>query len=193
VSEQSIQPSGTVRRKARCFDQTVSVTLRTPGPGDAAALAQLKVDTFLETYAANNHPGELAAHTARAFDPAAIAEQIADTRCITLWLLDEGRPVGYLKLNTGDAQTVEGLSDGLEVEQLYVRASHLGQGLGAVLLSRATEAARELGLSYVWLGVWEKNHKAIAFYEHTGFEPFDEHVFLFGDEEQRDLLMRLAL
>ena len=182
-----------MRSKPPCFDQTVSVTLGTPGPGDAAAVAELKVDTFVETYASGNDPGELAVHTARAFDPAVVAQQLADPRCITLWLLDQSRPVGYIKLNTGDAQTVEGLADGLEVEQLYVRASHLGQGLGLLLLSRATKAATDLGLPYLWLGVWERNEKAIAFYEHVGFEAFDAHVFMLGREEQRDVLMRLPL
>ena len=130
----------------------MSITLDTPEPGDAAALAGLKADTFVETYASGNDPEELAAHTARAFDPAAVAQQLSDRRCMTWWLLDDSRPVGYIKLNTGAAQTVEGLTDGLEIEQLYVRASHLGQGSGNLTLSRAKEAARELALGYLWLG-----------------------------------------
>ena len=156
-------------------------------------LAELKADTFVATYASGNDPEELAVHTARAFDPAVVAQELSDPRCITWWLLEESRPVGYIKLNTGDAQTVDGLADGLEVEQLYVRASHLGRGLGTLLLSRATKTARELGLRHLWLGVWERNEKAIAFYKNVGFEAFDAHVFLLGREEQRDLLMQLAI
>lgn len=82
-----------------------------------------------------------------------------------------------------------GLSDGLEVEQLYVLASHHGQGLGGQLL----EKARERGLTYLWLGVWEHNTNAISLYRHRGYEEFDQHVFMFGEEEQRDVLMRLDL
>jgi GNAT superfamily N-acetyltransferase len=171
----------------------MSVIVGTPGPADAAALAQLKADTFVETYAADNDPDEMAAHTARAFAVASVAEQLADPRFITLWLLEDERPVGYVQLNTGDAQTVEGLADGLEVEQLYVRATHHSQGLGTLLLRRAMETARELGLSFLWLGVWEHNRRAITVYEHVGFRAFDEHVFVLGSERQRDLLMRLDL
>jgi len=118
---------------------------------------------------------------------------LRDPRCDTTWVLDDGKPVGYLKVNYGTAQTVPGLSDGLEVEQLYVLASHHGQGLGGQLLDLATEKARERGLTYVWLGVWEHNTNAISLYRHRGYEEFGQHVFRFGEEEQRDVLMRLDL
>jgi len=171
----------------------MSVTVGVPGPADAAALAALMADTFTETYAPDNDPDQIAAHVANAFDPATVAERLADPRRSTLWLLDAGAPVGYLMLNTGAAQTVDGLADGLEVEQVYVRSSHHGQGLGALLLDRAVQTARELGLGFVWLGVWEHNERAIAVYEHLGFRAFDEHVFVLNTEEQRDLLLRRDL
>ena len=109
-------------------------------------------------------------------------------RCDTTWVLDDGKPVGYVKVNYGTAQTVPGFSDGLEVEQVYVLASHHGQGLGGQLLDLATEKARERGLTYLWLGVWEHNSNAISLYRHRGYEEFDQHVFMFGKEEQRDVL-----
>ena len=86
-----------------------------------------------------------------------------------------------------------GSGHGLEVEQLYVLASHHGQGLGGQLLDLAIEKARERGLTYLWLGVWEHNTNAISLYRHRGYEEFDQHVFMFGGEEQRDVLMRLDL
>jgi ribosomal protein S18 acetylase RimI-like enzyme len=164
-----------------------------PAVESAAALAALKAETFSETFAAANDPAELATHLTRAFAVDAISAQLLDPRCETTWVLDDVRPVGYLTLNHGTAQTVAGLSDGLEVEQLYVLASHQGQGLGGLLLDLATEKARERGLTYLWLGVWEHNVNAIALYRHRGYEEFGQHVFMFGQEEQRDLLMRLDL
>lgn len=164
-----------------------------PAVESAAALAALKADTFSESFAAANDPAELAAHLARAFAVDAVSAQLVDPRCDTTWVLDDGTPVGYLKVNYGTAQTVPGLSDGLEVEQLYVLASHHGQGIGGQLLDIATEKARERGLTYLWLGVWEHNTNAISLYRHRGYKEFDQHVFMFGEEEQRDLLMRLDL
>jgi diamine N-acetyltransferase len=124
-----------------------------PAVDSAAALAALKAETFSEAFAAANDPAELAAHLARAFAVDAVSAQLLDPRCDTTWVLDDGKPVGYLKVNYGTAQSVPGLSDGLEVEQLYVLASHHGQGLGGQLLDLATEKARERGLTYLWLGV----------------------------------------
>jgi ribosomal protein S18 acetylase RimI-like enzyme len=168
----------------------MTVTVATPGPADASALAALKAETFTETYAADNDPAELAAHVARSFGADTVADELADPRCRTYWLVDGERPVGYVKLNVGDAQTVDGLADGLEVEQLYVRSGHQGQGLGALLLARAVMTARELGLAFVWLGVWERNQRAIDVYQHIGFRRFSEHTFVLGGEPQRDVLMR---
>ncbi len=164
-----------------------------PAVESAAALAALKADTFSETYGAANDPAELAAHLARAFAVDAVSAELLDPRCDTTWVLDEGKPVGYVKVNYGTAQTVPGFSDGLEVEQVYVLASHHGQGLGGQLLDLATEKARERGLTYLWLGVWEHNTNAISLYRHRGYEEFEQHVFMFGKEEQRDVLMRLDL
>lgn len=164
-----------------------------PALESAAALAALKADTFSETYGAANDPAVLAAHVARAFAVDAISAELLDPGCETTWVLDDGRPVGYVKVNYGTAQTVPGLRDGLELEQVYVLASHHGQGLGGQLLDLAAEKARERGLTYLWLGVWEHNANAISLYRHRGYEEFDQHVFMFGNEEQRDVLMRLDL
>ena len=53
--------------------------------------------------------------------------------------------------------------------------------------------AREKQAHYVWLGVWEKNERAIAFYRKNGFVAFDTHIFKLGDDEQTDILMKLPL
>ena len=105
----------------------------------------------------------------------------------------DGVPIGYVRLNFDDAQKVDGLADGAEIEQIYARASHQGKGIGGQLLRHAIAVAGERNRPFVWLGVWEQNAKAIAVYERHGFVAFGDHVFLFGDEPQRDLLMRLDL
>ena len=95
-------------------------------------------------------------------------------------VLDDGRPVAYLKVNFGTAQTERGLSDGLEVQQLYVLASHHGQGLGGHLLDLAALKARAGGLAFVWLVVWNRNTNAISMYRHRGDREFADHVFMFA-------------
>ncbi len=169
------------------------LTIASPTVGDAATLARLKAETFSEAFADANAPEELAVHVSRSFDPDLIAGELADERRDTWWVLDAGIPVGYLKVNRGLAQTVSNLTGGLEVEQVYIRSSHQGLGLGGRLLDLADETARAHVLGYVWLGVWEHNANAISLYRRRGFRVFDEHVFMFGNEAQRDLLMRAEL
>ncbi len=167
--------------------------LEVPSVSDAARLGQLKADTFIETYAADNDPKEVATHVGRDFSVDAVAKQLADPNCDTSWILDGPDPVGYLKLNRGSAQTEPGLDAAIEIEQLYVRKSHQGRGLGGRLLDLAAETARREGRDFLWLSVWERNANAISLYRHRGFAVFDEHIFMFGDEAQRDLMMRLDL
>jgi ribosomal protein S18 acetylase RimI-like enzyme len=166
----------------------------TPVPADEAErLAELEATTFVETFGPRNDPDEVERHVARAFDPDHIARQLGDERIELSWVLDGDHPVAFLKLNHGDAQTEADLTEGLEVEQVYVRATHHGRGLGRLLLEHAIARARAEGLAFVWLGVWEENTNAIAVYERLGFQEFGEHTFLFGADPQRDVLMRLDL
>jgi ribosomal protein S18 acetylase RimI-like enzyme len=172
---------------------SVPIEMEAVSPERAADLAELKAATFVETFAADNDPEQVKAHVAREFTSEAVRRTLEDDRCSTWWLLDDGTPVGFLKVNRGETQTEPHLREGLEVEQIYVLASHHGQRLGGRLMETAITTAREEGFPYVWLGVWEHNRKALAVYEHLGFSVIGDHTFLFGEEEQRDLLMRLDL
>ena len=68
-----------------------------------------------------------------------------------------------------------------------------GQMVGQLLFDKAIEIAKLANASYVWLGVWEKNPRAINFYKKNGFVEFDRHIFKLGDDEQTDFMMRLDL
>ena len=98
--------------------------------------------------------------------------------------------VGYLKLNTGSAQTeaIEGAC--LEVERIYVVADYRNQQIGQALMDFSIQTAIQSQKEFIWLGVWEKNLKAIRFYERNGFSSFSDHIFLMVDDPQRDVLMR---
>ena len=169
------------------------IVLGVPTAADVSALARLKAETFVEAFSTGNDPAQLASHVARNYAEEVIAGELTDPRVATTWAVDEGVPVGYVRLNFDDAQTVDGLTDGAEIEQIYVRGSHHGRGIGGQLLRHAVDLAGARRMAFVWLGVWEHNAKAIAVYERHGFAVFGDHVFMFGDEPQRDLLMRLDL
>ncbi|WP_082402673.1 GNAT family N-acetyltransferase [Lentilactobacillus parafarraginis] len=102
---------------------------------------------------------------------------------------DDHGAVGYLKLNTADAQSENTFKDALEIERIYIRHAFQNQGLGEILYNLAKTKATLLGKKQVWLGVWEYNQTAITFYQHYGFEFAGSRTVHLGDAPQIDLLM----
>ena len=101
--------------------------------------------------------------------------------------------MGYLKINLGPAQTELKDSNSLEIERIYVLKSYFGKKVGQLLYEKAASIAKELKLKYIWLGVWEKNERALQFYKKNGFVEFDQHQFVLGEDVQNDILMKLTL
>ena len=71
--------------------------------------------------------------------------------------------------------------------------TYQGKGVGKLLYEKALYCARQKNADYVWLGVWEENHRAIRFYKKNGFAEFDKHNFKLGDDDQTDIMMKLNL
>ncbi|MGG1720477.1 GNAT family N-acetyltransferase, partial [Bacillus wiedmannii] len=84
---------------------------------------------------------------------------------------------GYVKVNTNDAQSEEMGDESLEIERIYIKSTFQKHGLGKHLLNRAIEIAIEHNKKKIWLGVWEKNENAIAFYKKMGFVQVGAHSF----------------
>ncbi|SRR6266545_2710954 len=160
---------------------------------DADLLAWIAETTFRETYTADTEGAEMERHVAKAYDPTAIEQELAEpgSRFFLAWL-DEV-PAGYLKINLAEAQTELREEEGLEIESLYVLREFQGGGVGRLLFDRALDEARRAGVNYIWLGVWERNVRARQFWEKQGFAAFGAHPFRFGDLEHTDLMMRRAV
>ena len=110
------------------------------------------------------------------------------------WILFRKKIIGYLKLNFNDAQTeVVNLGESFEIERIYILSNFQRKGFGKDVLSKAISLGKNKGFSYLWLGVWEQNENAIAFYTKKGFEIFDRHIFKLGDDPQTDFLMKLKI
>lgn len=101
--------------------------------------------------------------------------------------------IGYLKLNSGEAQTDLKDNKALEIERIYVLPAFHRKHVGQSLYSKAIEVAKQKKVDYVWLGVWENNQQAIAFYKKNGFVEFSKHLFMLGNDEQTDIMMKLKL
>jgi ribosomal protein S18 acetylase RimI-like enzyme len=128
-----------------------------------------------------------------AFNPTQLAQELNNPNSAFNYAVEDGIPIGYLKINFGPAQTEPLDAMAMEVERIYVRQAHRGRGVGHMLLHSALSNARQRKAPFVWLGVWEHNQRAIAFYRKQGFTVFGSHPFRLGNDLQTDLLMRHRL
>ncbi|MHA7057308.1 GNAT family N-acetyltransferase [Aquimarina sp. M1] len=101
--------------------------------------------------------------------------------------------IGYLKLNTKEAQTEPLAGNGLEIERIYLVSTYQGRGIGQFLINEILNISKEKKVAFIWLGVWNYNKRAVRFYERNGFKTFDEHKFMLGSDEQTDLMMKRVL
>jgi GNAT superfamily N-acetyltransferase len=162
-------------------------------PDDIAQLQRIGQDTFTETFSAVNTEENMRTYLEGSFSMARLTEEVNNGASQFYFAILEGVVIGYLKINRGHAQTEMKDDRALEIERIYVRQAYHGKKVGQVLYEKAMEIAAELGVNYVWLGVWEKNSKAIRFYTKNGFVPFDKHIFRLGSDEQTDIMMKKTL
>ena len=160
---------------------------------DIDLLLELGKTTFAQTFAADNTPENMAAYMNRAFTHEKLKSELENPNSEFYLVRIDEEAIGYLKVNTANAQTEPQPYDTLEIERVYVLKDFYGQGIGLKLLEKAIAIAREKHLKSIWLGVWERNHRALRFYEKNGFQVFDKHVFKMGTDDQTDLMMRLTL
>jgi ribosomal protein S18 acetylase RimI-like enzyme len=163
---------------------------------DAELLAELGARTFFETFAADNTPEDMAAYLATAFSPAQQAAELADPRATFLVAETSGDnsvAVGYAMIRSGDVPPEVTGNKPIELVRLYAVRESLGGGVGAALLQACIDEAKQRGYETLWLGVWEHNNRAQAFYRKWNFHEMGTHVFQLGDDPQTDLLMQRSI
>ena len=161
-------------------------------PEDAGMLADLALRTFNDAFAGHplNRPEDMAAYTAAAFAPARVRAELADPAVEYLVAEVGGEPAGYAQLRYGPAEPGVTADRPAELGRLYVEQRVLGRGVGPALMTAALAAAARRGCDVLWLGVWEHNPRAQAFYRKWGFGVVGSHTFLLGSDPQTDLLMQ---
>lgn len=168
----------------------MSVSLRELTVADVAVLRNISIATFTETFADSNSAADMELYIRQRFSVNQLTQELANPESFFYTAEVQGQTVGYLKLNTGGAQTEPQQENALEIERIYVLGTHHGHGVGQALYQHALTVANQRAASYIWLGVWEHNHRALRFYQKNGFTAFGQHIFRLGDDEQTDILMK---
>jgi ribosomal protein S18 acetylase RimI-like enzyme len=160
---------------------------------DLAIIQNISKQSFTETFATVNSPENMEKYLQESFNTAQITSELNNPDSPFYIAFCDTKPVGYLKLNFGNAQT-EAIKDAtIEIQRIYVLQAFHGKKVGQLLLDQAIKITQQEAVDYIWLGVWEKNHRALQFYTKNGFVTFDKHIFTLGNDQQTDLLMKLEI
>lgn len=157
------------------------------------SLQYISRQTFQETFSDQNTTENMQQYLDENLSFEKLKSELSNPDSEFYFALLQDKIIGYLKLNTGTAQTENNDVSALEVERIYVLKAYQRIKAGQQLLEKAIQRATEKNSEYVWLGVWEKNYNAINFYTKNGFIPFGCHVFRLGNDNQTDILMKLTL
>lgn len=169
------------------------IVIRRVGLEDMDALQTISRQTFEETFAEGNSPENMAKYLEERLNSDILKTELSNHGSRFYFAEFNGEVIGYLKVNTGSAQTEYWDGAAVEIERIYVLHEFHGKKVGQVLYDKAIAIAHELHTDTVWLGVWEKNPRAINFYKKNGFVEFDKHIFRLGDDEQTDIMMKRSL
>ena len=159
---------------------------------DAALLTNLSAITMREAFGPPHNPAELVDEYIQvSLTQSRLEAELADLRS-TFFLMEspDGTPIGYAKLYRHAPPRRMKNRNAIEIQRIYLLQSQIGQGQGRTLITHCIDWAKAQGYQAVWLGVWERNERALAFYRKMGFEPFGFHYFQFGSERQRDLWLQ---
>lgn len=156
---------------------------------DAALLSNLAARTFTETFESDNTPENMAVYLANSFSQTKQAAELADPNGWVKIAEIDGEPVGYAMMRGGDAPAEVKGEKPIELVRLYVSLKSIGSGVGAALMKDCLAESAARGFKTVWLGVWERNHRALGFYRKWNFVEVGTHVFQLGDDPQTDFVM----
>jgi ribosomal protein S18 acetylase RimI-like enzyme len=170
-----------------------SIVISPVGINDINKLQAISRVTFAQTFDKHNSAEDMEAYLSTSYSSEKLTKELNNPNSEFYFALDKDAVVGYLKVNRGDAQTESQNNDAFEIERIYVDQAYLGKKIGQLLFNKAIDLATAKKAAYVWLGVWEENHRALAFYKKNGFIPFDKHIFKLGNDEQTDIMMKLEL
>ena len=153
---------------------------------DASQLAEFAARTFDETFAASNDPEDFALHLRNSFGERQQTAEIASPDNVTLLVFDGDALVAFAQVMKGEPPDCVTVDDAIELHRIYVDRPAHGTGLAAILMQEVRRVANEFGARHIWLGVWEHNPRAIAFYSKHGFIDVGSHSFLLGTDLQVD-------
>jgi ribosomal protein S18 acetylase RimI-like enzyme len=170
---------------------TIEISLTKPS--EIIDLQKISKETFVEAFSNENSEENMQKYLEENLSIQQLTNELLNSESSFYFARINEKIIGYLKINFGKAQTDFKEDDSIEIERVYVSEEFQGKNVGQNLLNKAIEICIEKNAQSLWLGVWERNYKAIRFYQKNGFVEFGKHPFILGDDIQTDILMKLKL
>ena len=160
---------------------------------DLDKLTDLSKTTFVNAFEKDNNPTDFNNYMDKAFSREAIKVQLINPNSVFYFTYFNNSLVGYFKLNERGAQNEQFEKPSIELERIYVLDGFQDKQIGMRMLLKTIEIAKAKQVSFIWLGVWQKNTAAVRFYERFGFTTFSSHPYYIGKDKQTDWLMKKEL
>lgn len=160
---------------------------------DLEPLIAISRETFWDTFSPYSSQADMDRFLDQAYAPEKLGKELQNPESSFYFLKSDDEIFGYLKLNINRAQSEDLAENALEVERIYIRSKHLRHGYGQKLLQFAEKEAIRQAKQAIWLGVWEHNERAKAFYKKNGFKKVGAHDFYVGSDQQHDWLLLKTL
>lgn len=158
-------------------------------PSDARSLAELAERTFRDTFSEANTNEDMMLHCKTSYGEPIQAGEISDPALVTLVCEEQDGLIAFAQLRWGKAPgSISGDRPG-EIRRLYVAADWHGKEIAQELMKACLSQFEKENTGTIWLGVWERNPRAISFYKKFGFSEVGEHIFQLGADRQRDIVM----
>lgn len=158
---------------------------------DYKTLKAVAEQTYWETFSPLIPDADLKAYLKGAFNKEQLMSELQNKASQFFIAYADEQPVGYLKVNEGEANTESGFDDAMEVQRIYVLADYHRHGIGKQLMQKAIATAKTAGYHKLWLGVLHDDKRANGFYQAMGFKVVGYHDFIMGGVKVKDALLEL--
>lgn len=170
-----------------------TLIIRIAGKNDAELIADISRQAFYETFASQNTQDNMDIFMTKQFSRQQLIEEVGNAGNIFLLAYDGDEVAGYVRLKESALKKDLDKMESIEIARLYALTNKIGTGVGSFLMQQSIDITKKMNKNKIWLGVWEKNYRAILFYKKWGFEIFSEQDFVLGKDIQRDWLMQKYL
>lgn len=162
-------------------------------PKELNLLIRISITTYKSAFQKLNNPDDFKTYIDIAFSKKTLQKELLNPNSVFYFVYLDKTLVGYFKLNEKSAQNEQFETLSIELERIYIYKQFQENHIGQHILKKAISISKQKKVTFLWLGVWDQNIRAINFYKRYGFKIFNSHSFFVGNDEQTDLLMQLSL